>query len=261
VQLRRIAFITSLAGVLALAFAGPASIVAGGSVAEARTSKGSRSKHKGKVKVCTTEKAKSGKKGGKSRKSCKYVQEFQGHGVGKSSLRDEPLERPSGDVWIVSNNVRDEVRVNIYAEDGSFDDAALARLDELFRCRRSNEARAVDPRLFETLSRVYDHFGKRRIELVSGFRYLERDSSRHHHASAMDIRIDGVTIKEMYAFAESLDRGGMGIGLYPSSGFVHIDFRAPGEPSYRWTDRSGPDRPSKKKARPGRTVRAKKPTS
>jgi uncharacterized protein YcbK (DUF882 family) len=257
VQLRSIAFIASLAGVLALAFAGPVSFVAGGSVAEARTSKGSRSKHKGKVKVCTTEKSRKGK----SKKSCKYVQEFQGHGVGKRSLRDEPLERPSGDVWVFSNSVRDEVRVNIYDEDGGFDEAALARLDEIFRCRRSNEARAVDPRLYEMLSRVYDHFGQRRIELVSGFRYLERDSSRHHHASAMDIRIEGVSIKEMYAYAESLDKGGMGIGLYPSSGFVHVDFRAPGEPSYRWTDRSGPDRGSKKKARPGRTVRAKKPTS
>ena len=30
----------------------------------------------------------------------------------------------------------------------------------------------------------------------------------------------------------------MGIGLYPRDGFVHIDFRAPGQPSYRWTDRS-----------------------
>jgi uncharacterized protein YcbK (DUF882 family) len=256
VQLRRIAFITSLAAALTLAFIGPASFLGGD--AEARTSRGSSGKKsKGKVKVCTTEKKK-----GKSKKSCKFVQEFQGHGVGRGSLRSEPLERPSGDVWIVSNNVRDEVRVNIYNEDGSFDESALARLDEVFRCRRSNEARAVDPRLFETLSRVYDHFGQRRIELVSGFRYLERDSSRHHHASAMDIRIEGVSIKEMYAFAESLDRGGLGIGLYPSSGFVHVDFRAPGEPSYRWTDRSGPDRPSKsKKSRPGRTVRAKKPTS
>ena len=25
----------------------------------------------------------------------------------------------------------------------------------------------------------------------------------------------------------------MGIGIYPTSGFVHIDFRAPGEPSFQ----------------------------
>jgi hypothetical protein len=34
----------------------------------------------------------------------------------------------------------------------------------------------------------------------------------------------------------AFDRGGMGIGRYPRNNFVHIDFRAPGEPSYRWTD-------------------------
>jgi hypothetical protein len=32
----------------------------------------------------------------------------------------------------------------------------------------------------------------------------------------------------------------MGIGLYPKSNFVHVDFRAPGQPSYRWVDRSRP---------------------
>ena len=46
--------------------------------------------------------------------------------------------------------------------------------------------------------------------------------------------------KEMYAYAESLDAGGMGIGIYPRSGFIHVDFRAPGEPSYRRTDYSPP---------------------
>ena len=55
----------------------------------------------------------------------------------------------------------------------------------------------------------------------------------------MDIRIPGVSIHDMYNFAETLDAGGMGIGIYPTSGFIHVDFRAPGEPSYRWTDYSG----------------------
>jgi hypothetical protein len=117
------------------------------------------------------------------------------------------------------------------------------------------------------LSRIYDHFGGQQIELVSGFRFQERDSSRHYHASAMDIRIKGVSIKDMYAYAESLDAGGMGLGIYPTSQFIHVDFRAPGEPSYRWTDRSGPDGDNDrksgkgKKSKPGRTKPARKPTS
>ena len=121
--------------------------------------------------------------------------------------------------------------------------------------------------LYEQLSRFYDRFEGKRIDLVSALRADERNSSRHFHASAMDIRIKGVSIKEMYRFAESLDGGGMGIGLYPVSNFIHVDYRAPGEPSYRWTDTTGPNSgkkskgKKKKKKSTGRTQPARKPTS
>ena len=201
----------------------------------------------------------------KSKKSKKRVAAFKGHNASKSSLRTEPLPKPSGDVWLRAENLNEEVRVNIYKPDGSFNDEALAQLDELFRCARSGAVRAVRAELYEQLSRFFDHFEGKRIDLVSGFRFEERNSSRHWHASAMDIRIKGVSINEMYKFAESLDGGGMGIGLYPVSGFVHVDFRAPGEPSYRWTDTHGPDSgksKGKKKKKPShRTQPARKPTS
>jgi hypothetical protein len=79
----------------------------------------------------------------------------------------------------------------------------------------------------------------------------------------MDIRIPGVSINEMYKYAESLDAGGMGLGIYPTSQFIHVDFRAPGEPSYRWTDYSGHGGGnSHKKSRPtGHTQPARRPTS
>lgn len=207
--------------------------------------------------------------GSKKKRKKKYA-EFRGHNALKSTLRTEPLPRPSGDVWLKANNLGEEVKVNIYKADGSYDDAALAKLDELFRCRQTGNVRAVRAELYEQLSRIYDHFEGKRIELVSGFRFAERSSSRHWHASAMDIKIPGVSIREMYKFAETLDAGGMGIGIYPTSGFIHVDFRAPGEPSYRWTDTSGPNsgkkkkkgQKSKKKKKPShRTQPARKPTS
>jgi uncharacterized protein YcbK (DUF882 family) len=202
--------------------------------------------------------------GSRAKKRKKRHAEFSGHNALKSTLRTEPLPRPSGDISVHADNLNEEVTVNIYKPDGSFDEAALAKLDELFRCVRTGEVRAVRSELYEQLSRFYDHFGKQ-IHLVSGFRWAERNSSRHYHASAMDIRIPGVSIKEMYAFAESLDAGGMGVGLYPTSGFIHVDFRAPGEPSYRWTDYSGPNsrkhKAKRKKSKTGRTQPARKPTS
>jgi len=250
---------------LLLGYVVPAVLEVGDGSAWAKKSKKKKSKKKTKVKVCTERTVKkNGKK--KRKKSCEYVAQFSGHNAPKDSLRTEPLERPSGNVWVWSQNLHQEVQVNIYAQDGSgdYDEAALAQLDDVFRCRRSSEVRSVDPRLYEQLSRIQDHYEGARVELVSGFRYTERSSSRHYHASAMDIKFKGVSIKDLYAYAQTLDLGGMGIGIYPNSGFVHVDFRAPGEPSYRWTDRSYPGSDGKateaRKHKP-RKSKAKKPNS
>lgn len=152
------------------------------------------------------------------------------------SLRTAPLPRPSGRIQLKAQTLDRELDVTIYRPDGSFDQEALAALDEMWACRQTREVRAVDPRLYEVLATIYDHFGGQQIVLLSGFRFQQNEGSRHYHASAMDIRIPGVSYKELYAFAVSLDTGGMGIGQYPRMNFVHIDFRAPGEPSYHWTD-------------------------
>lgn len=258
---RRIFLIALLVG-----FVAPAVLDVGEPAALAKkTKKKQKDKKHTRVKVCTEKTVTKGKKK-KKRKSCEYVAQFSGHNAPKDTLRTEPLERPSGDVWVWSQNLHQEVKVNIYADasTGSFDEAALAQLDDVFRCRRSNEVRAVDPRLYEMLSRIQDHYEKAQVELVSGFRFKERSGSRHFHASAMDIKFKGVSIKDLYAYAQTLDLGGMGIGIYPNSGFVHVDFRAPGEPSYRWTDRSYPGSDGKaseaRKPKPRKT-KAKRPTS
>jgi uncharacterized protein YcbK (DUF882 family) len=202
---------------------------------------------------------------GASRK-CQRVAVFSGQNAPAAALRKDALPRPSGDVWLKAVNLNAEVRANIYKSDGSFDDETLAMLDELFRCTATGEVRAVNAKLYEHLSRLNDHFAGKPVELVSGFRFAERSSSRHFHASAMDVRVPGVSAYELRKFAETLDQGkdgpdgGMGIGIYPASGFVHIDFRAPGEPSFRWTDWSGHKKSPAKKS-PGRTQPARKPTS
>jgi uncharacterized protein YcbK (DUF882 family) len=162
---------------------------------------------------------------------------FSGRLASASELRDAPLDRPSGHLEMYAVNFQERVDVELYRKDGSFDPDALDELNHLFRCRRTDTEKSINPRLFVTLSRIYDHFGKR-IELVSGFRNQERTSSFHFHGSASDIRIPGVSDKALHAYVESLDTGGMGIGIYPRAGFIHVDIRP--EPSYRWTDNSPP---------------------
>ena len=177
----------------------------------------------------------------KSKKRSKARGKFVGHGVSQASLRTEPLPKPSGRVVVLSKNVHTQADVNIYNADGSLNQAALAELDKVFRCKRTGEERAIDPRLYEILSIIYDRYGKT-IEVNSGFRYQRNEGSRHFHGSAIDITIAGVSWRELFNFASSLDAGGMGIGRYPRNNFIHIDVRAPGEPSYRWTDTTRNDR-------------------
>ncbi len=188
------------------------------------------------------------------------VAAFSGNLANPGELRSEPPPKPSGTVVLTAVNFKERVEVHLYQEDGSFDPEALDTLNHLFRCRRTGTEKAIDPRLFEMLSRIYDRFG-RPLELVSGFRNQERVTSFHFHGSASDIRIPGVSERALHKFVTSLDAGGMGIGLYPRAGFVHVDVRP--EASYRWTDYSPPGR-SDSFARGtfvGKKKRARRPAS
>ncbi|HEY4060044.1 MAG TPA: DUF882 domain-containing protein [Kofleriaceae bacterium] len=255
--MRRMALLIAASLVVASASSAIAAPKATAAAKRSKTVERAKSPSKGTMKQCSA-------KG--SKRQCKRVAVFQGHAASKGAFRTEPLEKPTGNVWLYAENLNEEVKVNIYKPDGSYNEGSLAKLDEIMRCRQTGEVRAIRADLYEQLSRISDHFGgDKRIELISGFRFAERSSSRHFHASAMDIRVPGISIREAYKFAETLDAGNMGIGIYPTSNFIHVDFRAPGEPSYRWTDysgHSGPKRKTGKTNRPtGRTMPARKPVT
>jgi uncharacterized protein YcbK (DUF882 family) len=176
-------------------------------------------------------------KAGKQSRKRRSHPVFSGRLAAPGELRDAPLDKPSGKIELYAVNFGETLAVNLYKPDGSLSEDAVDQLNHFWRCKRTGTEKAIDPRLFEMLSRVYDHFGKR-IELVSGFRNQQRTSSFHFHGSASDIRIPGVSEKVLHKFVESLDTGGMGIGIYPRAGFVHVDVRP--EASFRWTDYSPP---------------------
>jgi uncharacterized protein YcbK (DUF882 family) len=182
---------------------------------------------------------------------------FVGRVVSEDQLRTDPLPRPSGNLAMVSLNNPDEdpVKVNIYNPDGSYNVDALDQLNHILRCRRTDTETTMDPQLITMLAHIYDHFGGKPLEIVSGYRNQRKQTSNHFKGRATDIRIAGVSPKKIEAFAETLDRGGMGIGIYPRSQFVHIDVRSP--PSYRWTDWSAPGSNAAEK-RPPRGWKRKK---
>jgi uncharacterized protein YcbK (DUF882 family) len=164
----------------------------------------------------------------------------------ENQLLAEKPAPPSGNLHIISANYKEEAKVNIYNDDGSFSVQALAEIGHVFKCRRSGLEHDIDTRLVTILSHVYDHFGGKRIELLSGYRFQRRTTSNHFHGAAADIRIPGIDPRRIRSYVESLDAGGMGVGFYPNVGFVHVDVREP--PSYRWIDysRSNPDAPDRR---------------
>ncbi|HVZ86330.1 MAG TPA: DUF882 domain-containing protein [Polyangia bacterium] len=181
---------------------------------------------------------------------------FIGRVVPEDKLRIDPLPRPSGNLEMVSlANPDEKVKVNIYNPDGSYNLDALDQLNHVLRCRRTDTEMEMDPQLLTLLSHVYDHFGSKPLQIVSGYRNQRKQTSNHFKGRASDIRIAGVSSKKIEAFAETLDRGGMGIGIYPRSQFVHIDVRSP--PSYRWIDYSPPNSNASEK-RPPRGWKRKK---
>jgi uncharacterized protein YcbK (DUF882 family) len=180
---------------------------------------------------------------------------FTGRVVPEGNLRKEPLPMPSGNLELRMLGLDEAVRVNIYNEDGSYNLESLRALDHVLRCRRTDDEKPIEPRLFTILSHVYDHFGGKALDIVSGYRNQRKKTSNHYKGTATDIRIAGVTPKKIEVFAESLDTGGMGIGIYPKGQFVHIDVRP--LPSYRWTDYSAPN-PNAAEKRPPRNWKRKK---
>jgi uncharacterized protein YcbK (DUF882 family) len=198
----------------------------------------------------------SGKRARKKRSKSRRHGKFSGRVVAENELRTEPLPRPSGNLEIQSlANPSDRAKVNIYNSDGSYSIDAVQELNHVLRCRRTDAEIAIDIQLLTWMSLIYDHFGGKPLQIVSGYRNQRKVTSNHVKGRATDIRIQGVTPKQVRAFAQTLDRGGMGIGLYPRSGFVHIDVRSP--PSYRWIDNS-PSNPDAPEKRPPRGWKRKK---
>ncbi|HVR62894.1 MAG TPA: DUF882 domain-containing protein [Polyangia bacterium] len=192
---------------------------------------------------------------GRRQRRSRHSARFSGRVVPDEKLRQDPLPPPSGHLVVATQGFKEEADVNLFNEDGSYNIDSLQHVDQILRCRRTDDVKPIDPRLLTLLSHVYDHFGQRPLEIVSGYRNQRKQTSNHFKGTASDIRIKGVSAKKLRAFAETLDTGGMGIGIYPRSGFVHIDVRP--APSYRWVDYSPPNSNADEK-RPPRGWKRKK---
>lgn len=119
-------------------------------------------------------------------------------------------------------------------EPASFDDAALAIAQQALACRTDGTTHAIHPRLVALVYGAVLHFRVPYVNVVSGYRH-GHPTSRHAQGRAIDFALPGVSDVRLAAWLRP--QGFVGVGIYPTSGFVHLDVRAR---SYYWRDTSGP---------------------
>ncbi len=106
-----------------------------------------------------------------------------------------------------------------------------------FRCKDGTDTVMVDEALTVVLQCIREHFGKA-VTITSGYRTAAHNaavggakSSQHLLGRAADIRVQGVSVEDVAAYAESLMPDWGGVGRYPvkagrTTGWVHVDTRA-----------------------------------
>jgi len=119
--------------------------------------------------------------------------------------------------------------------DGGFSRDAQLKLARVLTPWPRRRPHPIAPHLLDVVYRAMRHFKAPLVHVVSGYR-ADRPGSRHTQGRAMDIVLPGVSNEQLAEWARGL--GFTGVGVYPKSGFVHIDVRAA---SFFWTDNSLPD--------------------
>jgi len=140
-------------------------------------------------------------------------------------------EALAGRISLYNINARETLDVAYLRPDGSFDTAALARLNHLFRCKMTQKERVIDPRLFLALDTLQQRVGATgaRYTLICGYRSPEynakkckrsgKSNSYHVKGMAADVRLDGMSLAELGKAAVALKAGG--VGSYKD--FIHLD--------------------------------------
>lgn len=123
----------------------------------------------------------------------------------------------------------------VYRKGGTYLPEAMDELDYFLRDSRNGAVAHFDPKLFDLLNDLTTAIGHpdAEIDVVCGYRTPSTNSmlrhrsrrvakhSLHMEAMAIDIRIPGVTTKELRDAALELHEGG--VGYYRKHAFVHVD--------------------------------------
>ncbi len=162
--------------------------------------------------------------------------------VGKSNGRETTTfamkAKTPGVIHVHRIATTENFDIHVGDKRGRVSPTALKTFEKMMRSP-AGMAHPIDARLVALLAVVSNHFGSRKLEVVSGFRPFTptqfNPHSNHMHGKAIDFRVAGVPNEAVRDFCRTLKN--VGCGYYPSSVFVHIDVR---EQSAFWIDYSKP---------------------
>ncbi|MDP3275462.1 MAG: LysM peptidoglycan-binding domain-containing protein [Deltaproteobacteria bacterium] len=104
--------------------------------------------------------------------------------------------------------------------------SALLRLDAA-EGQRQPPPIALHPRLVFALSRIAAHFSGKTLRISPSGRAQSTEptgpTTNHGRGTAVDLRIDNVSIQALHEFCLTLDR--VGCGNHRRAGYVHVDVR------------------------------------
>ena len=186
-------------------------------------------------------------KSGEHGKPVKPVEEQHRKGektakAGKSSGRETTTfamkAKTPGVIHVHRIATTENFDIHVSDKRGRVSPTALKTFEKMMRSP-AGMAHPIDGRLVSLLAVVSNHFGSRKLEVVSGFRPFTptqfNPHSNHMHGKAVDFRVSGVPNEAVRDFCRTLKN--VGCGYYPSSVFVHMDVR---EQSAFWIDYSKP---------------------
>ncbi len=158
--------------------------------------------------------------------------------VGWHAASTRPVARDTSGrplLVLTTLNRGETIEVPTTSDAGGFEAEDLDRVAHELRAATGDE-HPVDPRTLALAYHIETHFGVPELRVVSGYRVPKPGShSNHGKGRAIDIIVPGVADEEVARFVREM--GFVGVGVYPTSQFVHVDVRPR---SYFWVDFSGP---------------------
>jgi uncharacterized protein YcbK (DUF882 family) len=122
----------------------------------------------------------------------------------------------------------------VYFEGGRYVPQALAEAMRVLRDWRTGEEHVMEPSLFDALHAISTKLETRQpFQIISGYRSPKTNAnlharssgvasnSQHTYGKAVDVRVQGVDLRNLHKAA--LATGAGGVGFYPKSNFVHVD--------------------------------------